>query len=84
MLESRLKEEVEDDPLAREDLSATRPEDVARLQAALHALRPDTSEQTRQSGHRRFSPGEVLRLFVIKFGITQKLEHAHHAIKRRE
>jgi arylsulfatase A-like enzyme len=41
--------DLENDPLAREDLSATRSEDVARLQAALHALRPDTSEQTRQS-----------------------------------
>jgi arylsulfatase A-like enzyme len=41
--------DLEDDPLARENLSAKRPEDVARLRAALHALRPNASAQARQS-----------------------------------
>lgn len=37
--------DLEHDPLARENLSAQRPSDVARLQAALHTLRPDAFPQ---------------------------------------
>jgi hypothetical protein len=41
--------DLDDDPLARENLSTARPEDVARLQAVLHALRSKASTQTRQN-----------------------------------
>jgi arylsulfatase A-like enzyme len=41
--------DLDEDPLARENISAKRPADVARLQAALHALRPKASAQARQS-----------------------------------
>jgi hypothetical protein len=41
--------DLEADPLARENLRATRPEDVSRLREELHALRPSSSSTARRS-----------------------------------
>jgi hypothetical protein len=63
--------DLENDPLARENLSEQRPSDVARLQAALHTLRPDASAQALQT--HSLSREDALRLDALGYARSTSL-----------
>ena len=62
------------DPLAREDQSARRPEDVARLQAALRALRPAASAPVAQT--HALSREDAQRLDALGYARSTSLGEA--------